>query len=81
MPDLPDEPDTNEPIPTPSDDTGVMSGNDPEPGEVTSDAPAGVPIDAPRLTPQGRTGDEADSEDETDPMGGVRQGQSDKAEG
>ena len=75
-----DEPDTNEPIPTPSEDTGIASGSDHVPG-ATSDAPAGVPIDAPRLTPQGRTGDDADSEDETDPMGGAKTGQGDKAEG
>ena len=38
-------------------------------------------IDGPRLTPQGRTGEEASDEDETDPMGGVKIGQVDKAEG
>jgi hypothetical protein len=39
-------------------------------------------INAPRLTPQGRTGDEAQGEDTTDPMGeGAKKGQGDKAEG
>ncbi|MCI9882317.1 MULTISPECIES: hypothetical protein [Methylobacterium] len=38
-------------------------------------------IDGPRLTPQGRTGDAAQDADETDPMGGVKTGQTDKAEG
>jgi hypothetical protein len=36
-------------------------------------------IDRPRLTPQGRDADGA--EDETDPQGGVKTGQGDKAEG
>lgn len=38
-------------------------------------------IAAPRLTPQGRTDPDEAGEDETDPMGGVKKGQSDKAEG
>ena len=38
-------------------------------------------IDGPRLTPQGRTGEDASGEDETDPMGGVKTGQVDPAEG
>ena len=38
-------------------------------------------IDGPRLTPQGRTGEDSSGEDETDPMGGVKTGQTDKAEG
>lgn len=46
----------------------------------TEAAEAGA-IDAPRLTPQGRTGDAAQDEDETNPMGGVKTGQTDKAEG
>lgn len=41
----------------------------------------GSAIDAPRLTPQGRTGEDASDADETDPMGGVKIGQRDKAEG
>ena len=39
MPDLPDEPDTNEPIPTPTDGTGVVSGDEKEstsPSELPS---------------------------------------------
>lgn len=42
---------------------------------------AGVGIDGPRLTPQGRSSPDAAGEDETDPQGGVKNGQSDKAEG
>lgn len=43
---------------------------------------AGGSIDAPRLTPQGRTGDGPEGEDSTDPMGGAaKTGQVDKAEG
>ncbi|KAA2235950.1 hypothetical protein [Salinarimonas soli] len=39
-------------------------------------------IAAPRLTPQGRTGDGPEGEDSTDPMGsGAKTGQPDKAEG
>lgn len=39
-------------------------------------------IKAPRLTPQARTGDEAQGEDSTSPSGeGAKQGQSDEAEG
>lgn len=38
-------------------------------------------IAAPRLTPQGRTDPDEAGEDETDPMGGVKKGQGDKAEG
>lgn len=39
-------------------------------------------IAAPRLTPQGRTGEGADGEDATNPMGsGAKTGQPDKAEG
>ena len=43
------------------------------------DGPAGVPIDRPRLTPQGRAAETG--EDSTDPAGGARQGQGDPAEG
>jgi hypothetical protein len=42
---------------------------------------AGQGIDAPRLTPQGRSGTEPDGEDETAPTGGVKTGQPSKAEG
>jgi hypothetical protein len=39
-------------------------------------------IGAPRLTPQGRTGDKHQGGDATDPRGeGVKKGQGDKAEG
>ncbi|WP_244478435.1 hypothetical protein [Methylobacterium sp. Leaf113] len=38
-------------------------------------------IDGPRLTPQGRTGEDASDPDETDPMGGMKTGQPDTAEG
>jgi hypothetical protein len=42
---------------------------------------AGKGIDGPRLTPQGRTDPDVAGEDETSPQGGVKQGQTDKAEG
>ena len=42
---------------------------------------AGKGIDGPRLTPQGRTDPDAEGEDETSPQGGVKQGQTSKAEG
>ncbi|WP_187273808.1 hypothetical protein [Methylobacterium sp. WL8] len=38
-------------------------------------------IAAPRLTPQGRDASDGAGEDETDPNGGAKTGQSDKAEG
>ncbi|WP_162560424.1 hypothetical protein [Methylobacterium durans] len=38
-------------------------------------------IAAPRLTPQGRTDPDEAGEDSTDPNGGARTGQPDKAEG
>jgi len=38
-------------------------------------------IAAPRLTPQGRTDPDEAGEDSTDPNGGAKTGQSDKAEG
>jgi hypothetical protein len=39
-------------------------------------------IEAPRLTPQGRTDPDAKGEDSTDPMGeGAKKGQGSKAEG
>lgn len=38
-------------------------------------------IASPRLTPQGRTDPDEAGEDETDPMGGLKKGQGDKAEG
>ncbi|MBA9067129.1 MULTISPECIES: hypothetical protein [Methylorubrum] len=37
--------------------------------------------DRPRLTPQGHSSGTASGEDSTDPQGGAKQGQSDKAEG
>lgn len=42
---------------------------------------AGKGIDAPRLTPQGRTDPDEQGEDETAPEGGVKTGQPSKAEG
>ncbi|NNM71265.1 hypothetical protein [Enterovirga aerilata] len=42
---------------------------------------AGKGIDAPRLTPQGRTDPDAAGEDDTSPKGGSEQGQPSKAEG
>ncbi|WP_171070248.1 hypothetical protein [Methylobacterium terricola] len=54
---------------------------DPNP---TKTQPPGVDEDAisrPRLTPQGRDAPEAGGEDATDPAGGAKQGQGDKAEG
>ncbi len=47
------------------------------PGEGLDD----LSIDRPRLTPQGRTAPEPAGEDATDPKGGAKQGQTDKAEG
>ena len=45
-------------------------------------SPSRTDIDAPRLTPQGRTGPAGKGEDSTDPMGkGAKKGQGDKAEG
>jgi len=38
-------------------------------------------IAGPRLTPQGRVDPDAAGEDATDPNGGAKQGQRDKAEG
>ena len=38
-------------------------------------------IAAPRLTPQGRTDPDAAGEDSTDPNGGAKTGQADRAEG
>ena len=38
-------------------------------------------IAAPRLTPQGRNAPDEGGEDETDPNGGAKTGQVDKAEG
>jgi hypothetical protein len=38
-------------------------------------------IDRPRLTPQGRTDPSGKGEDSTEPGGGAKQGQKDKAEG
>ncbi|GEP12233.1 hypothetical protein [Methylobacterium gnaphalii] len=37
--------------------------------------------DRPRLTPQGHASGEASGEDSTDPNGGMKEGQGDKAEG
>lgn len=42
---------------------------------------AGKGIDAPRLTPQGRSSEDPDGEDATSPEGGVKTGQPSKAEG
>ena len=59
-------PETTPPETTPPETTPPETGEDAE-------------IDRPRLTPQGRDADGA--EDETDPQGGVKKGQGDKAEG
>lgn len=37
--------------------------------------------DRPRLTPQGHSSGTASGEDSTDPQGGAKQGQGDRAEG
>ncbi|GJE79619.1 hypothetical protein [Methylorubrum thiocyanatum] len=37
--------------------------------------------DRPRLTPQGHSSGTSSEEDSTDPRGGAKEGQSDKAEG
>lgn len=42
---------------------------------------AGKGIDAPRLTPQGRSGEDGEAEDATSPEGGAKTGQPSKAEG
>jgi hypothetical protein len=42
---------------------------------------AGKGIDAPRLTPQGRTDPDEEGDDETSPQGGAKTGQPSKAEG
>ena len=61
--------------------SGAMREAPLEPLERPGTRNAETAIDGPRLTPQGRTGEEASEEDETDPMGGVKTGQVDKAEG
>ncbi|MEH3144664.1 MAG: hypothetical protein PGN34_04815 [Methylobacterium frigidaeris] len=54
-------------------------------GRVPADRPGSeaTPADiaAPRLTPQGREDPDAGGEDATDPRGGAKLGQADKAEG
>lgn len=50
-----------------------------KPKTETPEAEDDAGIDRPRLTPQGRAAD--GSEDETDPNGGAKLGQGDKAEG
>jgi hypothetical protein len=56
----------------------MAQGNDRKPAsQATEDD-----IAAPRLTPQGRTGEGPEGEDSTNPMGpGAKTGQPDKAEG
>jgi hypothetical protein len=49
--------------------------------EQPGSGPDDLSIDKPRLTPQGRASPEASGEDSTDPKGGAKQGQGDKAEG
>lgn len=59
-----------------------MSGsNEGRPEDAKQDTlrAAGKGIDAPRLTPQGRAGE--DGEDDTSPEGGAKTGQPSKAEG
>ncbi|RVU20155.1 hypothetical protein [Methylobacterium oryzihabitans] len=60
--------------PTPTNDDGAA------PRKPRS---AATPADiaAPRLTPQGRDAPDGSGEDATDPAGGAKQGQADKAEG
>jgi hypothetical protein len=55
------------------DDTRESKRQDPRPEDPTPDRP--------RLTPQGHASGEASGEDSTDPAGGAKQGQGDKAEG
>ncbi len=51
-------------------------------GKTTTDADgAQSDIARPRLTPQNRTDAEPSGEDSTDPRGGAKKGQPDKAEG
>ncbi|MDR7040266.1 hypothetical protein J2X36_005048 [Methylobacterium sp. BE186] len=58
-----------------------MSANaEKKPGQPSSQADESD-IAAPRLTPQGRTDPDASGEDETDPAGGAKTAQPDKAEG
>lgn len=60
---------------------GAVKETPAEPMERPGTENAEHAIDGPRLTPQGRTGEDASDADETDPMGGVKTGQVDKAEG
>ncbi|MCJ2112931.1 hypothetical protein MKK64_17255 [Methylobacterium sp. E-025] len=57
-----------------------MSENTKKPGAPASQATEDD-IAAPRLTPQGRDASDDAGEDETDPNGGAKTGQADKAEG
>ncbi|WP_204165244.1 hypothetical protein [Methylobacterium radiodurans] len=43
--------------------------------------PEDLTLDRPRLTPQGHGSGDVAGEDSTDPAGGAKQGQGDKAEG
>ena len=72
----------------PNDEAGLTpaGGGNPDRGagfKPPTGGPAeGASIDAPRLTPQGRTDPDAEGEDATAPDGeGAKIGQSDKAEG
>ncbi|WP_298964722.1 hypothetical protein [uncultured Methylobacterium sp.] len=60
--------------PTTTNDGGAVSGK-PQSAATPAD------IAAPRLTPQGREAPDESGEDATDPAGGAKQGQADKAEG
>jgi hypothetical protein len=74
---------TNEALASASYDTARvrMHAGDKEKGSKPSIEVNEDDIAAPRLTPQGRTDPDEAGEDETDPMGGVKKGQSDTAEG
>jgi hypothetical protein len=59
-----------------------MTQNEPKNGKNPASQATEDDIAAPRLTPQGRTGEGKEGEDSTDPMGsGAKTGQPDKAEG
>ncbi|MCJ2104739.1 hypothetical protein MKK70_04970 [Methylobacterium sp. E-041] len=57
-----------------------MTNDTKKPGAPASQATE-EDIAAPRLTPQGRDASDGEGEDETDPNGGAKTGQADKAEG
>jgi hypothetical protein len=51
------------------------------PDKTNETKPEDLTPDRPRLTPQGHGSGSVSGEDSTDPNGGAKEGQSDKAEG